>query len=114
MGFVLERALRPLRDDEVGFDVAPLERLEHPHTENGAGRTGHADDETPHPVSSAMAAAWTMPHSKRTKIGFVQAIPPLPCPAHAREEGWRIRGRKVKAPRSSILRNGLNRCRKHL
>src|SRR5262249_53435038 len=47
-GLVLEGALRPLRDDEMAFDVAPLERLEHPDAEYGAGRAGHADDETTH------------------------------------------------------------------
>ncbi len=50
---VLEGALRPLRDDEVALDVARLERLQHPHAENCAGRAGHADDETPHSFSSA-------------------------------------------------------------
>src|SRR5262245_34002402 len=47
-GLVLEGALRPFADDEMALDVAALERLEHPHAENGAGRAGHADDETPH------------------------------------------------------------------
>ena len=49
-GLVLEGALRPFADDEVAFDPAVLERLEHPHAEDGAGRAGHADDETPHSV----------------------------------------------------------------
>src|SRR5207237_1117269 len=36
-GLVLEGALRPFADDEVGFDLAALERLEHAHAEDGAG-----------------------------------------------------------------------------
>jgi hypothetical protein len=50
---VLEGALRPFADDQVALDVARLERLEHAHAEDGAGRSGHADDETPHSELSA-------------------------------------------------------------
>src|SRR5262249_49753477 len=66
-GLVLERALRPLADDEVGFALAALDRLEHPHAEDGTGRAGHADDETPHSVSSAIARSRAKYDSKRTK-----------------------------------------------
>ena len=62
-GLVLERALRPLADDEVGFDLAALERLKHPHAEDGAGRAGHADNEPPHSVSSAIAGSRTFVRS---------------------------------------------------
>src|SRR5438045_1340254 len=59
---VLKRALRPFADDKVAFNRAALERLEHPHAEDGAGGAGHADNEPPHSVSSAMTndqrASW--------------------------------------------------------
>src|SRR5262249_40910901 len=74
-GLVLERALRPFADDEVGFDLAALERLEHAHAEDGAGRAGHADDETPHSVSSAIARSRARYHSKRTKSLLLQGHP---------------------------------------
>src|SRR4029450_466501 len=80
IGLVLERALRPLRDDQVGFDVAALERLEHADAEDGAGRAGHADDETPHSVSSVMAA--TAGHgSQQTHENRFRASTSMP-PAH--------------------------------
>jgi len=66
-GLVLEGALRPFADDEVGFDLAALERLEHAHAEDGAGRAGHADDETAHSVSSTTARSGARYDSKRTK-----------------------------------------------
>src|SRR5262249_55332307 len=66
-GLVLERVLRPPADDEVGFDLAALERLEHPHAEDGAGRARHADDETPHSASSAIARSRAKSDTKRTK-----------------------------------------------
>src|SRR5262249_18370636 len=66
-GLMLERALRPLADDEVGLDPPPLWPLEHPHAEDGTGRAGHADDETPHSVSSAIARSRARYDSKRTK-----------------------------------------------
>src|SRR5215467_722799 len=65
-GLMLERALRPFADDKVGLDLAALERLEHPHAEDGTGRAGHADDETPHSVSSAIARSRARYDSKRT------------------------------------------------
>ena len=67
-GLVLEGALRPLADDEMAFDPAVLERLEHPHAEDGAGRSGHADDETPHyhpRVAVTGTEAYVAPISQR-------------------------------------------------
>src|SRR5262249_15238637 len=61
-----ERALPPPADDEVGFPLAALERLEHPHAEDGAGRAGHADNEPPHSVSSAIGQGrWS---GSRTRV----------------------------------------------
>src|SRR5262249_37223147 len=61
-GLVLKRALCPFADDKVAFNLAALERLEHAHAEDGTGRAGHADNEPPHSVYSAMTndqrASW--------------------------------------------------------
>src|SRR5262249_19064142 len=66
-GLMLKRALRPLADDKVGLDLAALERLEHAHAEDRAGRAGHADDETAHSVSSTIARSRARYDTKRTK-----------------------------------------------
>src|ERR1700719_612448 len=58
-GLVFERTLRPLADDQMAFDLGRLERLQHSPAENGAGRPGHADDETPHLQFSAAPAVGT-------------------------------------------------------
>jgi len=49
---VLDGALRPLADDEVRFNVGVPQCLQEPHTEDGAGRSGHADNQTSHRKSS--------------------------------------------------------------
>src|SRR5215468_2206934 len=80
-GLVLERALRPFADDKVGFNLAGPERLEHAHAKNGAGRPGHADNEPPHSISSAMtcvnARHGRLYASKRTKSILLQGCPVL-------------------------------------
>src|SRR5215475_1765961 len=72
-GLVLKRALCPFADDKVAFNLAALERLEHAHAEDGAGRAGHADNEPPHSVSSATAGSRARYDSKRTKPLRLQA-----------------------------------------
>src|SRR5262249_6683760 len=45
------------------FDVACLERLEHSHAKNGAGRAGHADDETAHSEISCAGSVYVQTYS---------------------------------------------------
>src|SRR5258705_5176145 len=57
IGLVLDGALRPFADDEMRLDVAgQLQRLEETHAEDGAGRSGHADNEASHRKSFRVPA----------------------------------------------------------
>ena len=47
VGLMLDGALRPLADDEMGFDIGLLQRFEEADANNGPGRSGHADDQAP-------------------------------------------------------------------
>jgi len=44
-GLVLDGALRPFADDQVGFDIGVPQGFQEADAEDGAGRSGHADDE---------------------------------------------------------------------
>src|SRR4029079_9119398 len=101
VGLMLERALCPLADDEMGFDVGVLERLQHANVEDGAGRAGHADDETPHSASSATAGR-TSQVSQQTHENRLRASVSL-ATRHASREG--LRG-KVKPPGRIKSRTG--------
>src|SRR5207244_3041492 len=56
---VLDGALCPFADDQVGLDVGLLQRFEQSHAENGAGRSSHADNDASHQLPR-VSATWAI------------------------------------------------------